>query len=67
MLGDGKWYSTNQSIRVREKFEVIKEDAASADNVKSTLEVGKEDGKYAGKETSKDEVDIMVDAIQLQS
>ena len=60
--------STNQSDRVGDKFEVNKEeDVASADNVKSTLEVGKEDGKYAGKKTSKDEVDILVDAIQLQS
>ena len=54
--------STNQSDRVNKE-----EDVASADNVKSILEVGKEDGKYAEKKTSKDEVDIMVDALQLKS
>ena len=52
---------------LKTKFGVNQENVTSGEIIKSKLQVGKDDVISPGKKTVKDEVDIMVDALQLKS
>ena len=52
---------------LKTKFGVNQENVTSGEIVKSKLQVGKDDVISPGKKTVKDEVDIMVDALQLKT